>query len=51
MAQDEPPVAELLRELSEQTSTLVHQEFAKGSAEVKTDELTATGILIGKRRT
>ncbi len=34
MAQDEPPVAELLRELSEQTSTLVHQELELAKLEM-----------------
>ncbi|MFZ1993147.1 MAG: phage holin family protein [Solirubrobacteraceae bacterium] len=34
MAQDERPVAELLRELSEQTSTLVHQELELAKLEL-----------------
>jgi membrane protein len=34
MAQDERPVAELLRELSEQTSTLVHQELELAKLEM-----------------
>src|SRR5579859_7182476 len=34
MAQDERPVCELLRELSEQTSTLVHQELELAKLEL-----------------
>lgn len=34
MAQDERPVGELLRELSEQTSTLVHQELELAKLEL-----------------
>lgn len=34
MAQDERPVAELLKELSEQTSTLVHQELELAKLEL-----------------
>jgi Putative Actinobacterial Holin-X, holin superfamily III len=34
MAQDERPVAELLRELSEQTSTLVHKELELAKLEL-----------------
>ena len=34
MAQDDRPVAELLRELSEQTSTLVHQELELAKLEL-----------------
>ena len=34
MAQDERPVAELLRDLSEQTSTLVHQELELAKLEL-----------------
>lgn len=34
MAQDERPVAELLRELSQQTSTLVHQELELAKLEL-----------------
>ncbi len=34
MVQDERPVAELLRELSEQTSTLVHQELELAKLEL-----------------
>lgn len=34
MAQDERPVTELLREPSEQTSTLVHQELEPAELEL-----------------
>lgn len=42
MAQDERPVAELLKELSEQTSTLVHKEL-----ELAKLELTRKGERVG----
>jgi hypothetical protein len=46
MAQEERPVAELLRELSEQTSTLVHQELELAKLEL-TQKGKRAGIGVG----